>query len=206
VNHDLYAVLGLNLDADAAAIKRAYRRASKMAHPDMAGGSAAKFALVKLAADVLGDPARRAHYDETGEIEDKPVDNAHAEALAAVAAALEQAFVWCEKNQRKPEQTDIAGRMRTWLGSERDEQSKRIAHCREVERKNLALAKRFDGGPMEQIFAGRIGSLRAQMAGCERAVRNVDAALVLMEDVTYRADAAVGIPQMLLQMQRGSGW
>lgn len=178
-----------------------------MAHPDMEGGSAQRFALVKLAADVLGDAARRAVYDETGEIEEKPPDNAHAEALAVLAAAVEQVFVWCAQNKVEPERVDIAQRMRGWLESEGNEQRKRFAQCREVEAKNLALAERFSGAVMEQIFAGRIAAVRSQMAQCDRMTRNVVAALVLMEDVTYRADSAAPsvAAKMLLGMQTG-GW
>ena len=69
-----YEVLGVGLDASPAEIKRAYRRASKSAHPD-GGGSPAQFAVVKLAADTLGDEKRRAKYDHDGTIEESGPDN-----------------------------------------------------------------------------------------------------------------------------------
>ena len=57
-----YDVLGVPRDADARAIKRAYREMARTCHPDK-GGSDAAFAAVRVAFETLGDPARRAAYD-----------------------------------------------------------------------------------------------------------------------------------------------
>lgn len=61
-----YVTLGVPVDADAAAIKKAYRRLAKDLHPDLHPDdteSAARFALVNAAHAVLGDPAARQLYD-----------------------------------------------------------------------------------------------------------------------------------------------
>lgn len=63
----LYEELEVEREADLEAIKRAYRRRSKATHPDAAGGCGEKFQKVQHAYDVLSDPARRRHYDETGD-------------------------------------------------------------------------------------------------------------------------------------------
>ena len=57
-----YDVLGVPRDADARAIKRAYREMARTSHPDK-GGSDAAFAAVRAAFETLGHPARRAAYD-----------------------------------------------------------------------------------------------------------------------------------------------
>ena len=57
-----YDVLGVPRDADARAIKRAYREMARTCHPDK-GGSDAAFAAVRAAFETLGHPARRAAYD-----------------------------------------------------------------------------------------------------------------------------------------------
>ena len=64
---DFYAVLGLAEDASASEITKAYRRLARDLHPDARPGDAAaeaRFKEVAAAYDVLGDPNRRAGYDE----------------------------------------------------------------------------------------------------------------------------------------------
>ncbi len=67
VEKDYYAALGVAKGADAAAIKRAYRKLARELHPDKNPGDAkaeAKFKDVSEAYDVLSDDVRRKEYDE----------------------------------------------------------------------------------------------------------------------------------------------
>ncbi|MGY1771405.1 molecular chaperone DnaJ [Blastococcus sp. SYSU D00813] len=67
IEKDYYAALGVAQDADAAAIKKAYRQLARDLHPDKNPGNAdaeARFKEVSEAYDVLSDPKRRAEYDE----------------------------------------------------------------------------------------------------------------------------------------------
>lgn len=57
-----YAALGLAPGADEAAVKRAYRAASLLCHPDKPGGSAEKFQAVATAYETLMDAALRAEF------------------------------------------------------------------------------------------------------------------------------------------------
>ena len=64
---DYYAALGVTKDADAAAIKKAYRKLARDLHPDKNPGNAeaeARFKDVSEAYDVLSDATKRAEYDE----------------------------------------------------------------------------------------------------------------------------------------------
>jgi molecular chaperone DnaJ len=64
---DYYASLGVAKDADAGAIKKAYRKLAVQLHPDKNPGDAtaeAKFKDVSEAYDVLSDSTKRAEYDE----------------------------------------------------------------------------------------------------------------------------------------------
>ena len=68
-NFDLYAELGIPLDASTDAAERAWRAKVREAHPDRASGpgeSAAtqRTARLNIARDWLTDPLRRARYDE----------------------------------------------------------------------------------------------------------------------------------------------
>jgi molecular chaperone DnaJ len=63
---DFYGVLGVPKDADAAAIKKAYRRLARTLHPDHNPGDAqaeARFKDVGEAYAVLSDPEQRTQYD-----------------------------------------------------------------------------------------------------------------------------------------------
>src|SRR5690349_19519634 len=64
---DHYALLGVDSDADDAAIRAAYRALAKQHHPDMSvdetAHSTEHFLRIQEAYDVLRDPTLRAHYD-----------------------------------------------------------------------------------------------------------------------------------------------
>lgn len=69
---NLYDVLGVAKDADADAIKQAYRRKASGNHPDREGGNVQAMAAVNNAYEVLSDDVKRARYDECGETSPKP--------------------------------------------------------------------------------------------------------------------------------------
>jgi len=63
---DFYAILGVSKDADAAAIKKAYRKLARKHHPDKNPGDAAaeqRFKDIGEAHAVLADPKQREEYD-----------------------------------------------------------------------------------------------------------------------------------------------
>jgi len=65
---DYYTLLGVDRDASAAEIGRAYKRAARSTHPDMhpdEPSAAKRFTAVTVAYETLGDPARRRAYDRT---------------------------------------------------------------------------------------------------------------------------------------------
>lgn len=63
---DLYTTLGVERDATAQDIKRAFRRIARECHPDVAGEDATaaeRFKRARLAYETLVDPVERARYD-----------------------------------------------------------------------------------------------------------------------------------------------
>ncbi len=67
---DLYGLLGVSKTADAAALKKAYRKLAKDLHPDKNPGNKqaeTRFKAINHAYEVLSDAKRRALYDEFGE-------------------------------------------------------------------------------------------------------------------------------------------
>jgi molecular chaperone DnaJ len=66
---DLYALLGVPHDADADAIKKAYRRLARQLHPDVNPDpeTQERFKEVSRAYEILSDPQKRAVYDRGGD-------------------------------------------------------------------------------------------------------------------------------------------
>ena len=81
---DLYKILGVTRNADIDEIKKAYRKAALMYHPDKQSGKSdqeraqadAKFKDIGEAYEILSDPEKRSRYDNGVDIED--IDNPHA--------------------------------------------------------------------------------------------------------------------------------
>ena len=72
---DPYSVLGVEKTASAAEIKKAYRKLARKLHPDVNPGdkkSEERFKEMAGAFEVLGDPKKRALFDEFGEASTRP--------------------------------------------------------------------------------------------------------------------------------------
>jgi molecular chaperone DnaJ len=69
LSQDLYDLLGVARDADADAIKKAYRRLARQLHPDVNPDPETQdhFKEVSRAYEVLSDPQKRAAYDRGGD-------------------------------------------------------------------------------------------------------------------------------------------
>lgn len=84
-----YETLGAPSSATQDEIKQAWRREASKAHPDREGGDPERMAAVNRAYEVLGDPQRRARYDETGQdTERKTVDQQARDMLLQVFSHL----------------------------------------------------------------------------------------------------------------------
>lgn len=68
--HDYYGLLGVERDADADTIKKAFRRKAREWHPDVNSAPEAedRFKEVNEAYDVLSDPSKRDQYDRFGTV------------------------------------------------------------------------------------------------------------------------------------------
>lgn len=67
---DYYKILGVPKDADGKAIKKAFRNLARKYHPDMNPDNPeaeARFKEINEAYEVLGDPEKRAKYDQLGQ-------------------------------------------------------------------------------------------------------------------------------------------
>jgi DnaJ-class molecular chaperone len=89
---NLYEILGVSKDADAATIRRAYRKKVRNSHPD-GGGSVEAFNTLKSAYDILSDPVRRRRYDETGDTLDLSNDPHLSKIIEILSFGFDQAIL-----------------------------------------------------------------------------------------------------------------
>ncbi len=66
MSKDYYKILGVDKNASAEEIKKAYRKTAHKHHPDKGGGDEKKFKEANEAYQVLGDKQKRAQYDQFG--------------------------------------------------------------------------------------------------------------------------------------------
>lgn len=188
---DLYAALGVSRDALPPEIRRAYRKAAKRAHPD-GGGSSKQFAVVRLAHDTLMDDARRAKYDQTGEIEDKPVDNRQTEIMQIISMCLDQAMADATQRGKEPKQVDLVRGTKEKLRQYRQQSLQQKAEFE----KNMARSKELIGrfstaeaqNVMEALLIGRVSACQTEIAKRENQVGLLDAALELLDHYAFRAE------------------
>src|SRR3989338_1567938 len=63
---DYYAILGVDKNASAEDIKKAFRKAAHKYHPDKSGGDETKFKEANEAYQVLSNAEKRKQYDQFG--------------------------------------------------------------------------------------------------------------------------------------------
>lgn len=183
---DLYAELEIDRSATRDQVRRAYRKAAKRAHPDT-GGSKKKFALVKLAHDVLTDAQRREKYDATGEIEETPVDTAESDALQWVQMALDQILTTAQQRNIDPTAIDVIADMIRFCNEKKKEienMLKQQARSIEITRKISARFKPKKGKTdrFAALMAGRLTALEQNKARNEGQLIRVTRALEIIGD------------------------
>lgn len=211
---DLYAILGVDRTASLSEIRKAYRMAAKKAHPDT-GGSPERFALVKLAYDVLSDPLRRKQYDDTGEAEAKPVDNELSEALQEIYASLDFVLNECGRKDMEPSEIDLVADMRKTLEIKLDQVRQSLANPKSALRKLKKLSGRFkvkdktQTNFLEQFVAGKIGQLEAHLSQVEHQIKKLEYAIRFIKTYDfdwgggYGSSKPVGMQLLLNQAARG---
>lgn len=138
---DLYGILDVKRDATPAQINSAYRKLSKKHHPD-AGGDPAVFDRIARAKSLLLDPAKRAKYDATGELDDGP-DNAEAMVFQAVMQTIQRVAMSIAQRGEDPETMDLVTLAGLQMRQDINELNTQLALIPQNIEKALGLAKRF---------------------------------------------------------------
>jgi curved DNA-binding protein CbpA len=189
---DLYAALDLPKDAPPSAVKAAYRRAAKREHPD-AGGSRESFALVKTAYDTLSDAQRRARYDATGEIGEKPADTRDSMAMTHAVAAVDAVLNAIARSCGQPENFDVVGDAVRHLATLRGQLEKAIADKMTGASQQRKLAKRFKAKPgkvnrLQQMFQARGDAMECDAARGREKRDDLTRAIKILEEHDFEVD------------------
>jgi hypothetical protein len=183
---DFYEVLGVSRDADAATIRRAFRRKVRSTHPD-GGGSVDAFNALKRAYDTLSDTARKRHYDETG---DSSADPHWARVVEILSFGLDQALLQLNSagSYRDVHVIEVMAKIVSDMKLN-DEKQKQALEGAMQQAEQLAGRFRVTEGEnlMETVIAKRIAACRAQLDVLDGRIRFVDAALDLLRKTSLES-------------------
>lgn len=115
---DPYEILGITREAGAAQVRAAYRKRARETHPDSQEGSEEAFNRVRDAHDLLMDPARRAHYDATGEVRPSGPNNMRSTAMQAILGAISKIAADAVTQGANIESHDVVALIRANLQSQ----------------------------------------------------------------------------------------
>lgn len=175
--------------APAHQIKKAWRKLAQATHPDREGGDEARYKAIQTAYDVLGDEARRAKYDATGET---TVPDINAEMLQELA----QLFFAVIDGAQSVETQDVVKEVRDHLAAG----AKQVAKDRKGFEAKIAKVEKAQGR-LKHKGAGRdilSDMLTAQRGEYDRAIEICDTKakkLAQMTDILKTYDYATDKPQ-----------
>jgi curved DNA-binding protein CbpA len=166
-------MLGLERNASSEAIRRAWRKAAKGAHPD-SGGDAEHFGRLQVAYELLKDPVRRKVYDDTG-YDPELADPKDLEGVLMLEALVNEVIL----DEREPGSFDPVAAMRRRLS---DDIVKTRFHILELERHRSRVRKHLDRLGRRRPQADVLGSmLRARSQFLAEAIRKAETQIETIE-------------------------
>ncbi|KQS82835.1 molecular chaperone DnaJ [Rhizobium sp. Leaf383] len=187
---DPYAMLGVERDADEAAIKAAYRQVAKTAHPDQ-GGDGAVFGQLQAAYDLLRDPVRRKIFDDTG-YDPQLADPRDLKGLLVIETLVNEVIL----DEREPGSFDPVAAMRRRLS---DDIVKSRFHILELERHRTRvrqhmdrLGRRPDADVLGSMLRARSQSIADAIKTAEGQIEVIEQAYLMLEGYRYELESLRG--------------
>ncbi|MCA1971160.1 MAG: DnaJ domain-containing protein [Rhizobium sp.] len=185
---DPYQLLGLERDADEAAVKAAYRKAAKSAHPD-AGGDLGAFGRLNASYELLKDPVRRRVYDDTG-YDPQLADATDLKGLMMLETLVNEMIL----DERAPGSFDPVAGLRRKLT---DDLLKARFHILELERHRTRvrqhadrIGRRPDNDVLGAMLRARAQSITEAIKGAETQISAIERAYAMLEGYSYELEAA----------------
>ena len=188
---DPYEILGVGRDAEEAAVRSAYRKLAKTAHPD-SGGDADVFLLVQKAHELLLDPLRRKVFDATG-YDPELADPKDLQGLMLIEKLVNDIVL----DERDAGTFDPLERMRATL--EGDIRKARF-HMSEMEGHGARVGRHLDrlgARPATDILGymlkARIDAIAKAVQDTARQIEATERALEMLKDYDYDVDSVTEI-------------
>lgn len=186
---DPYQMLGIERDADDQAVRTAYRKAAKSAHPDQ-GGDAGQFARLQAAHELLKDPVRRRVYDDTG-YDPQLADARDLKGLLMLETLVNDVIL----DEREPGSFDPVAAMRRKLS---DDIVKSRFHILELERHRARVRKHVDrlgrrpeADVLGSMLRARSQSIAEAIKNAETQIEAIEQAYSMLEGYSYELELAV---------------
>ncbi|MBC7149857.1 J domain-containing protein [Ciceribacter selenitireducens] len=184
---DPYQLLGLERDADEAAIKAAYRKVAKTAHPD-AGGDLDRFAALTASYELLKDPVRRKVYDDTG-YDPQLADATDLKGLMMLETLVNEMIL----DEREPGSFDPVAGLRRKLT---DDLLKARFHILELERHRTRvrqhadrIGRRPEADVLGSMLRARTQSITDAIRAAETQIAAIERAYAMLEGYSYELEA-----------------
>ncbi|QLF70539.1 DnaJ domain-containing protein [Peteryoungia desertarenae] len=183
---DPYDILGVQREADEAAIKAAYRKVAKNAHPD-GGGDSEQFAKISACYELLKDPVRRKVFDDTGYDPElaEPMD---LKGLMVLEGLINDMIL----DEREPGSFDPVAGLRRKLT---DDILKARFHILELERHRARVRKHLDrigrrpeADVLGSMLKARSGSISEAIKNAEGQIAAIERAYAMLEGYSYELE------------------
>ena len=183
---DPYEMLGVSREADGAAIKSAYRKRAKTAHPD-AGGDVDAFAKLTTSYELLCDPLRRKVYDDTG-YDPELADTRDLQGLVILETLVNEIIL----DEREPGSFDPVSAMRRKLT---DKIVNARFHILEMERHRARIRNHIDrigkkpgADVLGRMLRSRCETINDAITKAEAEIGNIEQAYGMLDGYSYEVD------------------
>ncbi|HTO33211.1 MAG TPA: DnaJ domain-containing protein [Pararhizobium sp.] len=183
---DPYETLGVGRDADEQAIKAAWRKTAKTAHPD-SGGDTETFGRLQACYDLLKDPVRRKVYDNTG-YDPQLADPRDLQGILRLETLVNDFIL----DEREPGSFDPVAAMRRKLS---DDIVKSRFHILELERHRARVRQHIDrlgrrpaADVLGAMLRTRSQSIAEAIRSAEVQIEAIEQAYTMLEGYSYELE------------------
>lgn len=179
-----YETLGVARTASQAEIKKAWRKLSSQYHPDRDTGNVERMAAVNAAYEILGNPERRARYDQTGDSgptrQEQTMEQKAERAVMEVFAQVIELDVDPVKELRLSfedaiQQADTAV-------------TKAQSSIKQLEKRRAKVTVKKGDNIFVMLIDGKVSSLKSSIERSKEQKEIAAAALKLLNDYEYHPD------------------